>query len=146
MRSSLVFVHLLFVGIWLGCVLTEALFERALLGQGPAQELLLAGLHKKVDLWVEIPAFTLVLLSGAALMASAWARAPGWALAIKICLGLLAMGANAYCVRLVWRRAAYAQARQWAAFRAIDQQQHRWGALVLFSMLLALLLGGSLRA
>jgi len=75
MRSSLVFVHLLFVGIWLGCVLTEALFERALLGQGPAQELLLAGLHKKVDLWVEIPAFTLVLLSGAALMASAWARA-----------------------------------------------------------------------
>ncbi len=146
MYSSLVLVHLLFVGIWLGCVLTEALFERALLGQGPAQELLLAKLHQKVDLWVEIPAFTLVLLSGAALLSSAGARQVDWAFGAKLFFGLLALGANAYCVRLVWRRAAHAAAGEWEAFQTIDQQQHRWGAVVLISMLLALLLGAGLRA
>ena len=63
---TLLLIHLLFVGIWLGCVLTEALFERALLGKGREQELILTALHKKVDFLIEIPAFCIVFLTGRA--------------------------------------------------------------------------------
>jgi hypothetical protein len=56
MDSLLLPLHLLFVGLWLGSVLTEALFERALLGQGRPAELILTRLHIRVDLAIEIPA------------------------------------------------------------------------------------------
>ena len=44
MSKLLLPLHLTFIGLWLGCVLTEALFERALVGQGRDKELLLASL------------------------------------------------------------------------------------------------------
>ncbi len=52
MSMSLFVLHISFAGIWLGCVLTETLFERALLGKGKEQDLILVELHKKVDLFV----------------------------------------------------------------------------------------------
>ncbi|MDT8991482.1 hypothetical protein RQP54_11480 [Curvibacter sp. APW13] len=141
MKSVVLFIHLCLVGVWLGCVLTEALFERALLGQGRAQELLLARLHKKVDVVVEIPAFLGVLLTGA-LMA---AQVPMTAvLQWKIVFGLIAIGANLYCVRLVWARLALAEAGDWDGFAAVDHRQHQWGAVVLAGLLGALGLGGYL--
>jgi len=60
MTNVLLPLHLALVGLWLGCVLTEALFERALLGKGRDKELILSALHKSVDVFIEIPAFTLV--------------------------------------------------------------------------------------
>jgi uncharacterized membrane protein len=131
-------LHLLLIGLWLGCVLTEALFERALLGQGRAQELILTRLHKRVDLFIEIPAFVGVLLTGGAMLvhapASAWLHA-------KVGFGLLAIAANAYCVVLVWRRARLAEQGLWAEFEEVDHQQHAFGAVVLVAMLVALGLG-----
>ena len=41
MTNVLLPLHLALVGLWLGCVLTEALFERALLGKGRDKELIL---------------------------------------------------------------------------------------------------------
>ncbi len=46
-------IHLLVAGLWLGCVLVEVAFERALVAQG--QWRLLARLHDRVDRWVELP-------------------------------------------------------------------------------------------
>lgn len=141
MKDTVLLVHLLFVGVWLGCVLTEALFERALLGQGRAQERILVGLHKRVDVWIEIPAFVGVLISGGFLLSqSAWSST----LQIKIMLGLVAIAANIYCVRLVFRRAKAVDSDDWAQFEALDQLQHKWGAVVLVAILLALGLGASL--
>lgn len=68
MKTTVLLVHILLVGIWLGCVLTEALFERALLGKGREQEWILTRLHKRVDVWIEIPAFVGVLVSGGVLL------------------------------------------------------------------------------
>jgi hypothetical protein len=139
--KSLLVVHLVLVGIWLGCVLTEALFERALLGKGRPQELILVGLHKRVDLMVELPALIGVLVTGAMLLAGAGESS---VLHTKIAFGLLAIFANLYCVWLVFRRAKAATTGDWAQFETLDHLQHKWGAVVLVGILMALGLGVSL--
>src|SRR5574343_1362030 len=93
MKTLLLPLHLLFAGIWLGCVLTEALFERALLGQGRDKELILTALHKRVDLFVEIPAFALVVITGGLLLSSV---APTALLHVKLGFALLAVITNIY--------------------------------------------------
>lgn len=138
MHHFLLPIHLAFVGIWLGCVLTEALFERALLGQGRAQEMILARLHKRVDLFVEIPAFVVVLVTGALMLLNASASP---LLHTKIGLGLLAIVANVYCVGLVFRRERAALGGNWERFAQLDHLQHKVGAIVLVSMVLALGIG-----
>ncbi len=141
MKTTLLLVHLLFVGVWLGCVLTEALFERALLGQGREHERILVGLHKRVDVWIEIPAFVGVLISGGFLLShAAWSST----LQAKIMLGLVAIATNIYCVRLVFLRAKAVDSGDWPQFEALDHLQHKWGAVVLVAILLALGLGASL--
>ena len=127
-----VILHLTAAGIWLGCVFTEIAFERALAGPGQEARLALASLHRKVDLFVEVPAMTVVLLTGIAL----WPRLPGlgdlpvWFL---VKLGLVAMAwiANAACVAVVLRRHAAARRSDMAGFESMDLLQHRLGALVL---------------
>lgn len=138
MKSVLLPLHLAFVGIWLGCVITEALFERALLGKGRAQELILVALHKRVDLIVEIPAFIVVLVTGAAMLFSV---NPNPLLVTKIAFGLLAIATNIYCVWLVFRRAQAAQSDQQAEFTRLDHLQHKFGAVVLLAIVVALAIG-----
>jgi hypothetical protein len=93
--------HVVFVGIRLGCVLTEALFERTLLGKGRANELILAKLHRNVDLFIEIPAFVIVSATGLLLLRDA---AQTTTLQLKIAAALTAIVANVYCVYLVFAR------------------------------------------
>jgi hypothetical protein len=143
MTTMLLPLHIVAVGVWLGCVLTEALFERALLGKGREQELLLAGLHWRVDLIVEIPAFVVALLTGALMLQSA---TPSALLHAKIGFGLLAAAANVYCVWLVFRRLAHARAGRWAAFDRVDHLQHKFGAVVLVGIVVALSIGVYLHA
>ena len=61
-------LHMLFAGAWIGTVLVEALFERALLGLGRDKELILARLHWKVDKLVELPLLLATVISGARLL------------------------------------------------------------------------------
>jgi len=138
MHALLLPLHLVFVGLWLGCVLTEALFERALLGQGRDKELILTALHKRVDLFVEIPAFALVVITGGLLLSSV---APTALLHVKLGFALLAVITNIYCVHLVFKRDRIARSGDWLAFEAIDHLQHKMGAIVLIGILGALGLG-----
>ena len=135
MHSLLLPLHLVFIGLWLGCVLTEALFERALLGQGRDKELILTALHKRVDLFVEIPAFTLVVLTGGMMLATAPASALFHA---KLGFALIAVITNVYCVHLVFKRDKLARAANWSAFETADHLQHKLGAVVLLGILAAL--------
>jgi len=131
-------IHLCFAGIWLGCVLTEALFERALLGTGRDNESILASLHKRVDMIVEIPAFLGVLITGAILLSDAGVTT--W-LIVKVVISLVAVVANIYCVRLVFLRVKYASEKNWVAFERADHMQHKIGAVVLLGIVLALSMG-----
>lgn len=143
MKTPVLLVHILLVGIWLGCVLSEALFERVLLGKGREQDRILTRLHKRVDVWIEIPAFVGVLVSGGVLLSH-----PDWnpILQTQILLGLVTVVANAYCVGLVFRRAKAADSGDWDRFEALDHLQHKWGAVVVVAMLLAFGLGLNLRS
>lgn len=138
MYSMLLPIHLACVGIWLGCVLTETLFERALLGKGREQELILVDLHKRVDLLVEIPAFTIVLLTGILLLPDAGKNG---LLLLKIIFGIIAIVTNIYCVMLVFHRARAAHAGQWGAFTHLDHRQHIYGAIVLLAIIASLSTG-----
>ncbi|MDT9002369.1 hypothetical protein RQP53_24015 [Paucibacter sp. APW11] len=143
MNRLTLLTHLLLIGLWLGCVLTEALFERALLGRGPAAELWLARLHWRVDLFVEIPAFSGVVLSGWLLLHQA---SGSTVLALKLGMAAVAVLANLVCVVLVWRRLQCAERGDSVGFAALDRWQHRLGAVVLLGLLGALALGYQLAA
>jgi hypothetical protein len=132
MTKVLLPLHLALVGLWLGCVLTEALFERALLGKGRDKELILTALHKRVDVWIEIPTFTLVVVTGMLLMPQA---SIGMVLKAKLVFALLAVATNVFCVHLVFKRHQLAATGDWTGFEATDQLQHKWGAVVLIGIL-----------
>lgn len=138
MSMSLLGLHIGFAGLWVGCVLTEALFERALLGKGRTQELILVELHKRVDLYVEIPAFCAVVITGILMFPS---TAGGILLVMKVTLGLIAVVVNIYCVWLVWQRAGAAQRNEWSEFSRLDHKQHKYGAVVLLTLILTSVLG-----
>jgi uncharacterized membrane protein len=138
MYSMLLPIHLACAGIWLGCVLTETLFERALLGKGREQELILAELHKRVDLLIEIPAFTIVLITGILLLPDAGKNG---LLLLKIIFGAIAIITNIYCVILVFKRARAANQGRWGEFTHLDKRQHIYGAAVLLTLIASLALG-----
>lgn len=138
MKTILLSIHLAAMGVWLGCVLTEALFERALLGKSREHELLLSALHKRVDIIVEIPAFIVVLVTGWIMLPSA---ASSSLLLTKVASGLVAMAANVFCVGLVFKRYAAASANNWDVFARLDRLQHKVGAVVLIGILGAMSVG-----
>ena len=141
MKTVLLIGHLLCAGLWLGCVLTEALFERALLGKGRDAERTLAALHWRVDVWVEVPAFTAVVLTGGLL----WGLSPHTGLLyLKAGAAGVAVLANVWCVWLVFRRWQHAQRDEWPQFEVTDHLQHKVGAVVLLGVLAAAALGVAL--
>jgi hypothetical protein len=139
MSTWLVLCHAILAAAWLGCVLTEAVFERLLLAQGPALHGVLGRLHRRVDLAIELPLLAGVAVSGA-LMLAAHSGPMDRLLQVKIALGLLAIVANLWCIRLVLRRCAQALAGDAAGFAASDRAQHRWGAVVGLCLVAALVI------
>lgn len=100
MRPAL-FLHLICLGTWLGCLLVEGVIEARARRD---RELLRAvsRLHRSIDLWVEIPAFSGVLASGLWLsLGAAWTSA----LVAKVLLGAFAILVNVACLWPVFRRA-----------------------------------------
>ncbi|WP_237155527.1 hypothetical protein [Oryzibacter oryziterrae] len=134
--SLVLLLHILFAGLWIGCVMTEVLFERTLSGQGWAADKLLARLHYRVDLAVEMPAALGVGVTGS-LMA---ARIVHWdmALATMATAGLLAIAANILCLVHVRRRHLAALDGDRKAHSAADIRQHRVGTLVVLALLVAI--------
>lgn len=92
----------------------------------------------KVDMIVEIPAFIVVLVTGALLFSGSELTA---LLIVKILFGLTAILTNIYCVNIVFQRAKCALNDDWERFESLDQLQHKYGAVVLFGVLGALSTG-----
>lgn len=94
--SLVLFLHIFFIGIWFGCVAVEMVIERGRWASKIAPQL-----HYAVDRCVEIPAFSIVLITGLILFD---AQKFGGLYAIKVVCGLIAVGINAYCFLPVSRR------------------------------------------
>lgn len=139
MHQMLLFVHLVAGAVWLGCVLTEALFERALLAGDRAAHRVLAELHVRVDGFIELPAIALVLATGLALARQSAAGAAGFG--VMPWAGAGAMVLNLFCVGLVFARRSAAVSQAWARFDRLDRLQHQAGAGVLLLLLVALAAG-----
>jgi hypothetical protein len=92
--------HLVVLGMWLGVVITEALFEFT---ASDAESLRAAArFHYNVDKFGELPILFAVLATGAILSARAWPLTPLHF--IKIAASLVAVGANLICTRWVFQR------------------------------------------
>lgn len=135
----LVAIHAVCASLWLGCVLTEALFERALLPNGNEARRTLAALHVRVDWLIEVPA--IVGVAGTGLIMLFLGDFSGGGVNLMMSAGTVAILANIYCVRLVLKRNAAATTGDWAQFEALDAKQHKSGAIVLIAMLVALAAG-----
>jgi hypothetical protein len=102
--SSLLALHLVAVGIWIGVVAAETFIE--LDGKEDDRSHIKASrLHYLTDIWVEIPAFTTVLVTGALMLTDEHLH--GLVL-VKIVCGLIAIVANIVCVYAVFVRNRHA--------------------------------------
>ena len=124
--SLVLLVHILAVGIWLGCLATEIFFEKRMEAEAGAR-LFVSHLHDRVDRFVEGPAFVVTAATGAWLVRDAtWTPL----LAAKVGLGGAAILFNIWCLKIVFDRAAAASAGRWDDWAAIDRLQHKVGGLV----------------
>jgi hypothetical protein len=92
--------HLIVLGVWLGVVITEVLFEFA--GSDADSLRAAARFHYNVDKFGEVPILLGVLATGAILTVRVWPPTPLHLL--KIAFSLLAVGASLICVRWVFDR------------------------------------------
>jgi hypothetical protein len=133
--------HFAFAAIWLGCVITEALFERALLSGDRGYHRTLADLHVRVDQFIEVPAILVVLGTGTWLWLHSTPNSATFC--AMLIAGLIAIAANFYCVSLVFKRRDAARAEDWEQFDHLDDLQHKVGAVVLVGLLVAIFSGAA---
>src|SRR5215470_8846596 len=92
--------HLVVLGMWLGVVITEVLFEFA---ASDAESLRAAArFHYNVDKFGELPILVAVLVTGTILTVRSWPLTPLHV--VKISVSLIAVGAALVCVLWVFRR------------------------------------------
>ena len=128
------FLHVSAIGVWIGCIATEAIVEHSV-GTGTDRDYV-AAVHWPIDVYVEIPAFILVTISGAAL----WRAVPSdGAVALMAVAGLLAAGCNVACVWVVRARRQARRNADASAYERLDHLQHRLGAVL--GVLIAAALG-----
>lgn len=98
--SIFLFIHIIAIGIWAGCVLTEVVLE-LVLEKLPPESSNLARLHALIDRFVEIPAILVVAVTGVVLLQSIqW----DMLLQVKVAFGVSAVVLNSIAAYTVHRR------------------------------------------
>ena len=97
--AVVILLHSLCAFLWLGCVLAETAMDRGG-AHGPFGQSLLPLTHGRLDLFVELPAFLGLVLTGGSL-AGLLPLTP--LLTAKVAAGLVAIGANIYGILWIGR-------------------------------------------
>ena len=105
--------HLVVLGMWLGVVITEVLFEFA--GSDPDSLRAAARFHYNVDKFGELPILVGVLVTGTILAVRAWPLTPLHV--IKVATSLGAVGSALICVSWVFQRRRVEDANALLGFR-----------------------------
>lgn len=100
-------VHLAAVILWFGSAAADIVLEFTLKGEKERRaQLALIRLHSRIDQAMESPAIILTILTGIVLIMFGGRWEP--LVAAKILCGMIAAGANLYCVKVVMDREAWA--------------------------------------
>lgn len=105
--------HLMVLGIWLGIVLTEALFEFS--GSDPDSLRAAARFHYTVDMYGELPILAAVVVTGVLLAARVGPLTPLHH--VKIAASLVAIASNLICAWWVVQRRQVTDPRVLLAYR-----------------------------
>ena len=136
--SSILFIHLLAIGIWVGCVATEVVCE---FDQKHAKlnESYIAALHWKIDKYVEIPALSITCLTGLVML-------PGntWTLliSIKMLAGVSAAILNTVAAYTVYQRYKYFSLKDEEKYLRYHKLHEHIGVGCVLSLAVAILAGG----
>ncbi len=130
-------LHLFAVAFWLGVVAVEYLLERTR-AQSRNQGFTVARLHRRIDLLFEVPAFTVVLITGLLLIEPARF---GGIYALKVVAGGIAVLGNALCLAPVLKRRASAETNDLADVIHQSKMIDRISLLAIPAGLLALVCG-----
>jgi len=136
--TLLLFIHLLAIGIWAGCVATEAVCE---IGQKdvPFKKSYIAPLHWNIDKFVEIPAIIIAAISGFIMLENAPSDP---ILSFKIIAGIAAVCLNTLASFLVYKRLKCYQADDEEGYLKYNLLHDRIGVGCVFSISAAIALGG----
>lgn len=139
--TILLSLHLLSIGIWIGVVGAEFAIEFD--GMKDDKSLIKAAkLHYATDKWIEIPAFTTVLITGLLMVKTE--HLSGLFL-VKIIFSLLAILFNIICVIAVFKRRNYAIQDDIVGMKTADRLM-KIGGLIIPSFLIAFALAAFLMA
>jgi len=134
--TVLLVAHLIALGIWIGVVGAEFAIEFD--GMKDDESFVKASyMHYATDIWIEIPAFTLVLVTGFMMLNDN--HLSGLFL-YKVAFGLLAVIFNIVCVYAVFKRKKFAEESDLEGMRSVNSLM-RVGGLVIPTFLIALILG-----
>ncbi|MCY1538580.1 hypothetical protein D9M68_741280 [compost metagenome] len=143
MRMDLLLqLHLFSVAFWLGVVAVEYLLEQGR-AESRVQGFTVAQLHRRIDLYFEMPAFSVVLVSG--LMLFEPDRFDG-IYALKIVAGLIAVLGNTLCLVPVLQRRTAATADDLPGVIRLSRQIDLISLTAIPAGLVALVCGGYLMA
>lgn len=135
--TPLLSLHLLALGIWIGVVAAEFVIE--FYGMRDDASLITASkLHYLTDIWIEIPSFITVLITGLLMLDTE--HLEGMFL-LKVICALLAVLFNCICVYAVFARRKYALLSDLNKIASTDLPMKVGGAGFIPSFLCALSIG-----
>ena len=136
--TLLLFIHLLAIGIWAGCVLTEAVCE---IGQKNVslKDSYIASLHWNIDKFVEIPAIIIAAITGFLMLQNAPSDP---ILSYKILAGITAVCLNTLASFLVYKRYQCYLANDEEGYLKYNLLHDRIGVGCVLSISAAIALGG----
>ena len=124
--TLLLTLHILAIGLWVGVVAAEFIIEFDG-SKDDTSHIKAAKLHYLTDIWVEIPSFLVVLITGLLMLGEQ--HLSGLFL-YKVIFGLLAIGFNIVCVYAVFKRRRYALTGNIAGMESVAPIMKLGGAII----------------
>ncbi len=124
--TLLLTLHLLALGIWIGVMGAEAAIEFDGM-KDDESHIRASKLHYTTDVWIEIPAFTTVLITGLLMLSEN--HLSGLFL-YKVIFGLLAVAFNVIAVYAIFKRHKYALSGDIQGMKSVDPVMKLSGAII----------------